>query len=222
MRLLYHLPLSPHCRKVRLVLSEKRLEFTLSSERAWDASDEFSALNPAAALPVLVEDDGRPLSESNAIVEYLEEVSPTPSILPGDHSQRAEARRLSAWFDSRFHIDVSGPIIYERVDKRVMRLGEPNMSNIRRALDLMRQHLDFIGYLTERRSWLAGEDLTIADLAAAAHLSCLDYIGDIPWRQHPGAKDWYARIKSRPSFRPLLADHVPGMPPPRHYANLDF
>ena len=58
--------------------------------------------------------------------------------------------------------------------------------------------------------------------AAAAHLSTVDYLGDVPWKEHEEAKDWYARVKSRPSFRALLEDNVPGAPPQRHYANLDF
>jgi glutathione S-transferase len=82
--------------------------------------------------------------------------------------------------------------------------------------------LDYIGYLTEQRRWIAGDELTLADITAAAHLSCVDYLGDVPWSDHPNAKDWYARIKSRPSFRPLLGDHIPGAPPPPHYADLDF
>jgi len=74
----------------------------------------------------------------------------------------------------------------------------------------------------ERRRWLAGENFSLADITAAAHLSTLDYLGDVPWDNHEPAKEWYARIKSRPSFRPLLADHIPGAPPPKHYADLDF
>jgi glutathione S-transferase len=64
--------------------------------------------------------------------------------------------------------------------------------------------------------------MSLADVAAAAHLSCIDYIGDVPWEAYELAKNWYARIKSRPSFRSILADHIAGMPPPKHYADLDF
>jgi glutathione S-transferase len=96
------------------------------------------------------------------------------------------------------------------------------MGVVRAALHNLRYHLDYISYLMESRSWLAGDELTLADLTAAAHLSCLDYVGDVPWGQYPLAKEWYVRLKSRPSFRPILADHVPGMPPPKLYANLDF
>jgi glutathione S-transferase len=76
--------------------------------------------------------------------------------------------------------------------------------------------------LAERRRWLAGDSLSLADVAAAAQLSSVDYLGDVPWEGHPEAKDWYVRLKSRPSLRPLLKDHIAGVPPPKHYADLDF
>ncbi len=79
-----------------------------------------------------------------------------------------------------------------------------------------------MGTLADHRSWLAGEELSIADLSAAAHLSVIDYLGDIPWTDFPVAKLWYQRIKSRPSFRPLLGDTLRGMPASASYADLDF
>jgi glutathione S-transferase len=96
------------------------------------------------------------------------------------------------------------------------------MMTVRQALERLDGHLQYVGRLAEARRWLAGEEVSLADIAAAAHLSCLDYLGDVAWRNHPEAKEWYVRLKSRPSFRPLLADLVPGLPPPRHYADLDF
>ena len=76
--------------------------------------------------------------------------------------------------------------------------------------------------LLESRSWLAGSFLTLADFTAAAHLSCLDYISDVDWNRSSNVKDWYAKIKSRPAFRSILADQVSGFPPPPHYTDLDF
>src|SRR3546814_7962093 len=83
-------------------------------------------------------------------------------------------------------------------------------------------HLEYIAFLAEQRTWLAGDDFGIADIAAGAHLSAVDYLGDVPWDRHPGAQDWHARIKSRPSFRSMLADVFPGVTPPRHYNDPDF
>jgi glutathione S-transferase len=222
MRLLYHLWLSPFSRKVRLVLGEKGLDVTLKVEKVWERRNEFLALNPAGEVPVLIEEDGLVLVDSTAICEYLDETHPEPPLIGRAPSMRAETRRLVAWFDNRFHHEVTVNLVNEKIMKRFLGLGEPNSGAIRAGNHNIHYHLDYIGYLTERRRWLAGDELTLADIAAAAHLSCVDYLGDVPWDDHQPAKDWYARIKSRPSFRSLLGDHIPGAPPPRHYADLDF
>lgn len=226
MRQLYHLPISPPSRKVRLVLSEKNLAFEMIEERDWERRDDFLALNPAGEVPVLIEDDGEIICGANTICEYLEEVHPAIALLPATPVERAEVRRLIDWFDRKFAAEVSDGLIFEKVTRRFLSSadggGAPEMGVVRAALHNLRYHLDYISYLMETRSWLAGDTLTLADLTAAAQLSCLDYVGDVPWGQYAGAKDWYVRIKSRPAFRPILADHVPGMPPPKLYANLDF
>ena len=69
---------------------------------------------------------------------------------------------------------------------------------------------------------LACNQMSLADLAAGAHISCLDYLDEIKWSKWSGLKEWYQKLKSRPSFRPLLKDTIPGLRPPRHYADLDF
>jgi glutathione S-transferase len=140
----------------------------------------------------------------------------------GTPAGRAEVRRLTAWFDQKFHAEVTQNLVWERVTKRLMGLGEPDSACIRAGLLNIGYHLSYITYLIEERRWLAGDDFSLADIAAAAQLSCLDYVGDVPWEDHPDAKDWYARVKSRPSFRPLLGDHITGLRPPLHYADLDF
>jgi glutathione S-transferase len=222
MRVLHHLWLSPFCRKVRIVLLEKKIDFDMKVENTWERNEAFLALNPAGEVPVLVEPDGTVLSGSNVISEFIEEIHPDPPLLGPQALERAEVRRLVSWFDRKFDREVTDPLVGEKVMKRFLGLGEPNSKAVRAGLANIHQHLDYITYLMERRKWLAGDQLSLADLAAAAHLSVVDYLGDVPWADHEGAKDWYARLKSRPSFRPLLADHIPGIPPPQHYADLDF
>ena len=222
MRRLYHLWLSPFCRKVRVVLGEKRLDFAMTVEKVWERRDDFLALNPTGEVPVLVEPDGVPLAESSAIVEYLDEVYPEPTLFGKSPLTRAEVRRLVAWFDLKFHDEVTINFVDEKIMKRFLGLGEPSSAAIRAGTNNIHHHLDYLAWISEERRWLAGDDFSLADIAAAAHLSCVDYLGDVPWDDHPPAKDWYARVKSRPSFQPLLGDHIPGCPPPRHYADLDF
>lgn len=222
MRLLYHLPLSPYCRKVRLVLAEKRLPFELKVERVWERREGFLALNPAASVPVLEEDNGLAIPDSGVICEYLDEAYPDTGLLGTTLGERVEVRRLVAWWDDRFDREVTRNLNGEKYYKRVSGLGHPDARALRAGYAGLRAHLEYLGWLAETRKWLAGNVLSLADLAAAAHLSVLDYQGDVDWSVSPSARDWYARMKSRPSFRPLLGDRVPGFTPPAHYADLDF
>ena len=222
MRTLYHLWLSPSSRKVRLMLAEKKLDFDMKIERTWERRDEFLSLNPTGKVPVLIDEDGSVIADSSVICEYLDERHPEPRLIGRGALARAETRRLVAWFDEKFRVEVSDNLIGEKVIKKFLGLGEPSVEAIRAGLANLKTHLDYISWLADSRNWLAGDDLSLADLAAAAHLSAIDYLGDVPWEDFPRAKDWYVRIKSRPSFRPLLKDRIPGLTPPKHYANLDF
>ena len=222
MRTLYHLWLSPFSRKVRVALKEKKLEFELKVEQVWERRPEFLKLNPAGQVPVLVDEDGSVISDSTVICEYLEEVYPEPPLLGDDAKERAEVRRIAAWFDLTFSHEVTRNLVGEKMMKRMLGSGEPNSAAIRAGHQNIHYHLYYIGYLADRRNWLAGEAFSLADIAAGAQLSSVDYIGDVPWDEHARAREWYARLKSRPSFRPLLSDHIPGAPPPPHYADLDF
>lgn len=221
MRRLYHLPLSPFCRKIRLVLAEKKLEFELVEERPWERRLDYLRQNPSGKVPML-KIDGLVLAESQAIFEYLEEQHPEPALLPADPAGRAEARRLAQWFDDKFHHEVTANLLYERVNKKLMKAGYPDSARIKAGSKNIKYHLEYMDWLLDSRKWLAGDSLTIADFAAAAQLSCLDYINDIDWSISQGVHDWYAKIKSRPAFRPILSDQLPGFIPAPQYADLDF
>ncbi len=222
MRTLFHLWLHPFSRKVRIVLAEKGLEFDLRLEKTWERRTEFLALNPAGDVPVLVEPDGTVLSNSWVTCEYLEEVYPQVNLLGDDALQRAETRRLVSWFDVKFNREVTENLVGEKMMKRFLKLGEPHGPSIRAGHANIHYHLDYIGFLTEKRTWLAGDRFSLADIAAAAHISAVDYIGDVPWEEHEAAREWYARAKSRPSFRAILEDRIPGFVPAPTYENVDF
>ncbi len=218
---MFHVPLSPFCRKVRLSLAEKKIGVDLVEEKYWEADADFLRRNPAAKVPVL-QLDGLTMSESGPICEYLEETRPEPSLLPKDPVARLEVRRLVGWFDDKFHNEVTSKLLYERVNKKMMGQGYPDSKNVKAGAKAIKYHLDYMTWLLDHRRWLAGDQMTLADFAAAAHLSSLDYISDVDWNRSAAVKDWYAKIKSRPAFRNILADQVPGFPPPRHYNDLDF
>jgi glutathione S-transferase len=222
MRTLYHFPLCPFSREVRVILKEKELPFESVVENYWERRPNFARLNPAMEVPVLIEENDDVLAEIAAISGYLEETYPQKSLLGDNAAQRAEVRRLVGWFNNKFYHEVTYYILNERIIRYFTRTGDTNSHLIRAAKANIYYHLDYIAFLTKQRKWLAGEQLSLADIAAACQLSVLDYLGDVPWEHNPAIKEWYALIKSRPSFRPILADRISGFTPSKHYTDLDF
>ena len=226
---LYHHPLDPLSRFVRLLLAEYGVAAELEEERTFERRHDFLVMNPAGTTPVLVEDGGV-IPGAGAIAEYVDETRghtvPGRRLLPEAPAARVEVRRLVDWFNAKFFAEVSNWLVTEKVYKRFMPSdgggGAPTMELVRAARVNIRHHLRYIGYLVGHRNWLAGDALSYADLAAAAHLSCVDFLGDVPWGEDEAAKAWYARVKSRPAFRALLADRVAGITPADTYADLDF
>jgi len=217
-----HHTLSAASRALRLEMAEKALDFDLVSEAPWLRRVEFLRLNPAGEVPLLAE-DGRVLAAGAwAAMEYVEETAPEPALLGTEPPVRAEVRRLTSWFLVKFEAEVGAPLVGEKLTKRVAGGGPPSSRAIAAGRRNIGVHLDYIAWLIDRRRWLAGEFVSLADLAAAAALSLVDYADEVPWDKHPAAKDWYARVKSRPSFRPILAERLPGIAPSAAYADLDF
>ncbi len=224
---LHHFSLDPFGRRLRLALAEYGIDVQSVEERPWQPTGQVARLNPSGLSPVYVEDSGLAICGPEAITEYLEEtLGSARPLLPGSALARAEIRRLVSWFDVKFYTEVTEPVLTEKVIRRFVASpsgsSAPSMGRVRTGLQLLKSHLDYIGALAEERSWLAGDELSLADLAAAAHISAIDYLGDVPWTEHPVTQMWYQRIKSRPSFRVLLGDTVPGVAASAHYADLDF
>lgn len=225
---LHHYSLCPYSRMVRLALGEYRMVAEYIEERGWERRPAFLSMNPAGTTPVMIDGDIT-VCGSGVIAEYLEEApleKHGPPLMPAHPAVRAEVRRLMGWFDSKFNSEVTVNLVTEKIDKRFMPKdvggGAPNMTAVRAGLANIRYHMKYISYLAQTRNWLAGDSFSYADLAAAAQLSCVDYLGDVPWNEEPAAKDWYARVKSRPSFRAILTDQLRGVSPPPEYADLDF
>ena len=230
MKELFHHPLCPHSRFVRLILGEFGIDPLLTEERPFERRTAFLLMNPAGTTPVLLDEHVPPIPGPGPIAEYLDETLGlglgSRRLLPEEPAGRVEVRRLLDWFNTKFFREVSDLLVTEKVYKRFVTPeqggGPPDMDLVRAARSNIRYHLRYIGYLIRGRNWLGGQNLSYADLAAAAHLSSVDFLGDVPWSEDETARAWYARIKSRPSFRPLLADRVAGMAPTPDYADLDF
>lgn len=222
MRQLYHYWFSPNSRKARIALLEKELDFDLVLELPWKRRHDFLVLNPAGTVPTLIEDDGKTICGNAAISEYLNEKYDTVNLIGESADIRTEVRRLTEWFDIKFYEEVSEIIINEKFMKRYLKRGDTEAKVIRFANQNIKHHLQYIAYLTDRRNWLAGNYFSYADIAAASHISCVDYFGDVPWEKYPEARNWYARVKSRPSMQPILKDKVAGLQPAKHYSDPDF
>ncbi len=227
---LHHHPFCPQSRFVRLLLAEYGLEPNLVEEKVWERRPGFLALNPSGETPVIVEEHVPSVPGASIIAEYLDETRGLAlaerRMLPEDPLGRVEVRRLTAWFHEKMFVECTEHLVRERIYKRYMNReqggGPPDAASLRMARTNLRYHLKYVGWLAKARKWLAGDNFSHADLAAAAHISVVDYLGDVPWDEDESARDWYARVKSRPSFRGLLAESIPGMPPSKTYADLDF
>jgi glutathione S-transferase len=227
---LFHHPLLASCRFVRLAFGEYTEDLALIEEKPWNRRKEFLAMNPAATLPVLLAEGDVPVVGATVIGEYLDEtrgvLKRDRRLFAEDSMQRAEIRRLVDWYLGKMEHEVTRHMVRERVFKPHMTPeqggGSPDAAAIRAARANIRQHLKYTNWLAGTRPWLAGGRISYADLSAAAVISVLDYLGEIEWRDHTAAREWYVRVKSRPSFRPLLGDRVRGLMPVAHYADLDF
>jgi glutathione S-transferase len=221
---LYQFPLCPFSRKVRLLLGEKGVAYDLIRESPWTMRDEFLDLNPAGTTPVMVEEEvgGVTLIDSQAICEYFEETVERFQLISGTPAGRAEVRRLVAFFDQNFYGDVVAPLLHERMKKRLVERAPPDARVLREAMKRANSHMDYMDYLLDHRSWMAGGTMSLADITAAAHISVADYLGGVDWSGHDPVKRWYAGFKSRPSFRPLLSERMEVIAPPAHYEKPDF
>jgi len=222
---LFHFPFDPGSRLARLALGEARIEFLETLVKPWEPDSPVAGMNPSGMPPVLrAQDGGRALTlcEPQAILGWIEDRATDPVLLSIDPGERAEARRLVTWFERRFTDEVDAVLLHERMEKPLLRLGPPEARMLREGREALRSHLGVLEALLAERDWLAGRRMSQADLMAAAHLSVLDYFGEVQWKSWPALKTWYMRLKSRPSFRPLLADRFPGVTAAPYYDDLDF
>lgn len=219
---IHHYSLCPFSRKLRLVLREKGIEFELFHEAFWQRNAAFLKLNPAGETPVIVTDKKKVLSGNSAIFEYLEEQYPQRKLLPILSDDRAEVRRITEWFDNKFYNEVTKYILFEKIIKTIAKVGAPNSQVLFAAKNNLKNHLDYMTYLLKESRYLFSDEPSLCDFAASAQISVLDYVGDIPWPQYREIKEWYALLKSRPSFRPILNDRISNFAPPAYYPDPDF
>jgi glutathione S-transferase len=222
-RLLQH-RLDPASRLARLMLAEYGVPVDLEEVKPWLREAHILEMNPAAAGPIMIDDDESPTVGGLAIVHAIEErwsPSAVAGLFPATARDRAEMWRLLDWVLLKLNDEVTRYVFEEKIVKRDKR-GTPDPAVLRVAKANFVEHLLYFNWLFATRQWFAGDTMTLADFALAAHLSTLDYLGDVAWDTSEETRQWYARIKSRPAFRTLLNDRVAGMPAAAGYADLDF
>ena len=206
-----------------MCLKEKNQSFDMISEKPWEHREEFLMINPAGTTPVLVLSNDSLIRGIYPTIEFLEELDIQPKLLVGDAENRAHIRFVFNWFTEKFYNEVTKYILSEKIISRILYTeSSPNSTAIRAAKKNIMYHLDYIAYLLSNNTYLCGEKVTIGDCAAAAQLSVLDLVGDVPWEYNGKVKAWYALMKSRPSLSAILKDVVNGILVPTHYTNPDF
>ncbi|MGN7678634.1 MAG: glutathione S-transferase family protein [Anaplasma sp.] len=218
---LYSFSPCPFSRKVRVLLREKDIDFSIVEENPWKRRREFIAVNPVCQVPVLV--SGRDvIIDSQAICEYIEEIHHGSSRMGRSPQERATVRQLVHWIDGKFYHEVTRYVISEKIAKRYIKHGDPDPSLIRASMSNLHPHIKYFEYLIDTNGWLASREFTLADIALSAHVSLLDYLSVFPWDTSPILREWYSLVKSKPSFSQILEDRISGFNPPEHYSQLDF
>lgn len=224
MKTLFHYSICPLSRQIRIYLKELDIQFSMLQEEYWLRRKDFLSINSVGNLPIIIDDKtGLNLIGVYPITEYLIETHENFYFMPTKNpALRSKIRKYLVWFNDKFYREVVKILIDEKVIRLLMRVGEPRSNFIIAAKSNLNHHLNFLAAILEKNLYITSEQISCADIAAAAHISVIDYLGEINWDKWPLIKDWYSIIKSRPSFRPLLQDRIAGFNPPREYTNLDF
>ena len=219
---LHHYYLCSSSRYIRLILEEHNIRYETQLENFWKPQKDFLKINPAGHLPVLVNEENFPIVGANACLEYIKDLKLRPNLFADNYKDKAEINRLNHWFETIFKKEVFDPIIYEKVFSRIVENIIPDSENIRAALNNLDFHIKYFNYLLNKKIFFVKDKLTYLDLLAAANLSVLDYLGLLDFKTNENIKEWYFKIKSRPSFKTLLKDQIVGLNPHENYRNIDF
>ena len=219
---LYHYYLCSSSRYIRLILEEQKIKYETQLENYWKPQKDFLQLNPAGHLPVIINEENFPVIGANACIEYIKDLEVKPRLFVDDYREKAEINRLVHWFDVIFKKEVFDPIIYEKVLSGILDNITPNSENIRAALNNLDFHIEYFNYLLNSKNYFIKDDLTYLDFLAAANFSVLDYLGLLNLKDYENIKEWYFKIKSRPSFKTLLKDQIVGLNPHENYKIIDI
>lgn len=220
---LYHHPICPVSRSVRVLCLEKAIDIDLMVENFWERRDKFIKINPSCSVPFLASSPNILIYGFDPIVEYIEEVfHDKDRYIFGDPMEKAEIRKIIHWVNVKMYEDATKHILNEKIYNFLTTKEFPNASTLKICRTNLSHHLMYLNFLLTKKEWLGGNDFSLADIVASCHISSLDYINEINWDFYKELKDWYVVIKSKPSFRQILRDSIPGFTPSPQYRELDF
>lgn len=197
---------SPFVRKVRVVMAEKKLDYTLELTNILAPDSPVQSINPLGKIPCLVMEDGAPLFDSHVIVEYLDTLTPVCKLIPPNGRERAEVKCWEALADGV--LDAALLVYLERLMRPAELHYQPwierQMGKVQAGLKLMSNNLGETPFCT-------GIHYSLADVAVGCALGWLSFrFPEISWRtDYPNLAKLYDKLSERPSFK----DSVPQLPP---------
>jgi glutathione S-transferase len=197
---------SPYVRKARIVLAEKKIEYTFELDDPWDQKSRVADANPLGKVPVLVLEDDSTLFDSRVIVEFLDSVSPISRLIPSNNREKIEVKRWEALADGL--LDAATTVVLER--RRPAK--QKSEATIKRQMEKIERGVAVMARDLGDKPWCTGNAFTLADIACGVALGYLDFRhGPFDWRiLHPNLAKLAAKLAERPSF----ADTAPREPQP--------
>ena len=191
---------SPYVRKVRIVMTEKKLDYEFVVEDVWAGDSTIGQSNPLGKVPCLVMEGGEALFDSRVIVEYLDTLSPVGKLIPAMGRERAEVKTWEALADG-----VLDAAILARLENHWAGRSKAQRSQawIDRQLSKVQASLKAMSQGLGEKPFCAGIYLSLADIAVGCALGYLDFrFPEIAWRgDYPNLAKLQEKLTQRPSFQ---------------------
>ncbi|MEW6763175.1 MAG: glutathione S-transferase N-terminal domain-containing protein [Pseudomonadota bacterium] len=189
---------SPYVRKVRVVMAEKKLDFSLVLENVWVPETTIQEVNPLGKIPCLVMEDGSTLYDSRVIAEYLDTISPVCKLLPPNGRDRTEVKVWEALADG-----VLDAAILVFLERRERQPEQQSQKWIDRQLGKVHAGLREMSVKLGESNYCMGTHYSLADVAVGCALGWLAFrFPDIDWRgDYPNLARLFDKLSERASFR---------------------
>ncbi len=189
---------SPYVRKVRVVMAEKKLDYTFELENVWAADTRILQSNPLGKVPCLMMEDGSAIYDSRVIAEYLDTLTPVCKLLPPNGRDRADVKVWEALADG-----VLDAAVLVRLERTLRPQEQQSPQWIDRQLGKVRAGLQVMSDKLGDGAFCMGNHYTLADVAVGCALGWLTFrFPDIDWRgAHPNLARLHDKLAERASFK---------------------